>query len=310
MKQNSLLTVQNKSNVSSISDQYSDGKAAKVWSLYMGGGNKRTAEYGPLLIDLLRKHNVKTVLDAAAGTGVDSILLLQAGFKVTSVDLSEEMLAEARREREKRADQPGFNEWEIGRGDWLDLAEESSVSHPPGGYDAVICIGNSFAHLPDPTGDQADHKRAISNFHQLLRPGGVLVTDHRNYDYILEHGTIPNTASRLYYQGGDRIHEITTKLGTEDGVCNQITLEYEIDITGYTDGSDHEMRTKQDGTQIPISKFSLSYYPHKKEQFVALLKSVFGDDAKHTLLRDYKTDVEDEYIPSYFIHVVEKIGAT
>ena len=132
-------------------------------------------------------------------------MLLEAGFQVKSVDLSDQMLAEARKERLKRLEDPGFKDWEIGRGDWLDLENvEKTVKHPPEGYDALICIGNSFAHLPDPTGDQADHKRAISNFHKLLRPGGVLIVDHRNYDYILEHGTIPNTASKLYYQGGDR----------------------------------------------------------------------------------------------------------
>ena len=274
------------------------------------GGKKRTAEYGHILIDYLHKHNVKTVLDAAAGTGVDSVLLLEAGFQVKSVDLSEEMLAEARKERQRRAGEPGFEDWEIGRGDWLDLENvERSVSHPVGGYDAVVCIGNSFAHLPDPSSDQADHKRALSNFHKLLKPGGVLVIDHRNYDYILEHGTIPNSASKLYYQGGDRIHKITTSLSYKGGVCNEVSLEYEIDTTGHSDDASHEMRTKQDGSQIPVSTFTLSYYPHKIAQFVQLLKSVFGDDADHTLMRDYRTVVEEGYVPSYFIHVIKKIGA-
>jgi hypothetical protein len=27
-----------------------------------------------------------------------------------------------------------------------------------GGFDAVICLGNSFAHLPDWHGDQRDHR--------------------------------------------------------------------------------------------------------------------------------------------------------
>ena len=43
---------------------------------------------------------------------------------------------------------------EIGEGDWLDLENcEDTITHPEGGYDAVICIGNSFAHLPDFAGD-------------------------------------------------------------------------------------------------------------------------------------------------------------
>eukprot|EP00116_Pleurobrachia_bachei_P010756 sb/3471018/ len=99
---------------------------------------------------------------------------------------------------------------EIGEGDWLDLANcEDSIHHPDGGYDCVICIGNSFAHLPDFVGDQAMHKRAISNFHKMLKPGGVLIIDHRNYDHIIKYGKLPNSSSKLYYQG-DRIHKIKT----------------------------------------------------------------------------------------------------
>ena len=67
----------------------------------------------------------------------------------------------------------------------------------PEGFDAIICMGNSFAHLPDFSGDQHDQKCAIANFHSLLKPGGILVIDHRNYDYILEHGQAPT--NNIYY---------------------------------------------------------------------------------------------------------------
>jgi glycine N-methyltransferase len=65
------------------------------------------------------------------------------------------------------------------------------------GFDAIICMGNSFAHLPDFSGDQHDQRLAISNFHKLLKPGGVLVIDHRNYDFILENGYAPT--NNIYY---------------------------------------------------------------------------------------------------------------
>ena len=65
------------------------------------------------------------------------------------------------------------------------------------GFDAIICMGNSFAHLPDFSGDQQEQRRAIANFHSLLKPGGILVIDHRNYDYILEHGNAPT--KNIYY---------------------------------------------------------------------------------------------------------------
>ena len=65
------------------------------------------------------------------------------------------------------------------------------------GYDAIVVMGNSFAHLPDFHGDQQEHKIAIANFHALLKPGGVLIIDHRNYDYILENGAAPK--KNIYY---------------------------------------------------------------------------------------------------------------
>ena len=58
-------------------------------------------------------------------------------------------------------------------------------------------MGNSFAHLPDFHGDQRDHLRAIENFYGLIKPGGILVIDHRNYDGILDQGQAPK--NNIYY---------------------------------------------------------------------------------------------------------------
>ena len=58
-------------------------------------------------------------------------------------------------------------------------------------------MGNSFAHLPDFNGDQREHGLAIQNFYNLVKPGGILMIDHRNYDYILDHGHAPS--KNIYY---------------------------------------------------------------------------------------------------------------
>ena len=68
---------------------------------------------------------------------------------------------------------------------------------PQEGYDAIICMGNSFAHLPDYHGDNRDHVTAIKQFYNLLKLGGILVIDHRNYDFILDHGKAPS--HNIYY---------------------------------------------------------------------------------------------------------------
>ena len=52
-----------------LSDQYSDGKAARVWQLYIGESSERTEKYKNFLVNLLLDRRCKTVLDAACGTG-------------------------------------------------------------------------------------------------------------------------------------------------------------------------------------------------------------------------------------------------
>ena len=49
------------------------------------------------------------------------------------------------------------------------------------------------------TGGQAGQRTAIKNFHSLLKPGGILIIDHRNYDAILETGQTP-PGPNVYYQ--------------------------------------------------------------------------------------------------------------
>lgn len=61
----------------------------------------------------------------------------------------------------------------------------------------MICLGNSFAHLFDMKGDMSDIKLAIKNFHEMIKPNGYLLIDHRNYDYTLKHGKTP--AHSIYY---------------------------------------------------------------------------------------------------------------
>lgn len=52
-----------------LPDQYADGKAAKVWQLYIGDTRKRTEEYKSWVVSLLRKHGCQRILDVACGTG-------------------------------------------------------------------------------------------------------------------------------------------------------------------------------------------------------------------------------------------------
>lgn len=274
-----------------IPDQYADGKAAKVWKTYIGDQQTRTGYYKEQLVKVLRGHNCKTVLDVACGTGVDSVMLLEEGFSVTSCDASDKMLKFALKTRWERRKEDAFDKWVIEEGNWLHL-DEASFPIPGDGFDAIICMGNSFAHLPDFDGNQTNHYKAIQNFHNVLRPGGILVIDHRNYDHICSGGRAP--MKNIYYQSKGDV-DIKTSVLMVDGKFHMVTLDYTV-VPELPEGVSSEGKE---------SKFRLSYYPHLLKKFNKIITDIFDEDAKHTVLADFEP-LETCETPAYYIHICEK----
>ncbi|XP_015984182.2 glycine N-methyltransferase isoform X2 [Rousettus aegyptiacus] len=276
-----------------LPDQYADGEAARVWQLYIGDTCSRTAEYKAWLLGLLHQHGCQRVLDVACGTGVDSIMLVEEGFSVTSVDASDKMLKYALKERWNRRHDPAFDKWVIEEANWMTL--DKDVPQPPGGgFDAVICLGNSFAHLPDCKGDQSEHRLALKNIANMVRSGGLLVIDHRNYDHILSTGCAP-PGKNIYYKS-DLTKDITTSVLTVNNKAHMVTLDYTVQVPG--SGWD---------SSPGLSKFRLSYYPHCLASFTELLRAAFGGKCQHSILGDFKPYKPGQaYIPCYFIHVLKR----
>ncbi|XP_030642590.1 glycine N-methyltransferase isoform X2 [Chanos chanos] len=257
-----------------LPDQYADGKAAKVWQLYIGDTQSRTQEYKSWVVSLLRKHGCQRVLDVACGTGVDSIMLVEEGFQMMSVDASDKMLKYALKARWERRKEPAFDQWVIEEANWLTLVDD--IEKPGDGFDAVICLGNSFAHLPD-------------------FKGGILIIDHRNYDYILETGRAPQ-GKNIYYQS-DLKQDICTSVLWVNSKPHMITLDYTLEVPD-PEGVKTEPQT---------SKFRLSYYPHRLECFKEILVGAFFGKCEHSVYGDFKpyTPGQPE-APRYFIHVVKR----
>ncbi|KAG5857972.1 glycine N-methyltransferase [Anguilla anguilla] len=276
-----------------LPDQYADGKAAKVWQLYIGDTRSRTEEYRSWVVSLLKKHGCQRILDVACGTGVDSIMLVEEGFKLVSVDASDKMLKYALKARWDRRKEPAFDQWVIEEANWLTLSED--VEKPGNGFDAVICLGNSFAHLPDFKGDQSDQKLALQNIASMVKPGGVLIIDHRNYDYILETGRAPQ-GKNIYYKS-DLTQDISTSVLWVDNKPHMITLDYTIQVP--------QPMGQQSISEL--SKFRLSYYPHRLDNFTELLREAFGGQVQHTVYGDFQNYTPGvTKPPCYFIHVAQK----
>lgn len=94
-----------------VRDQYADGRAAKVWEVFIGDKKQRTQNYRDFLVGMLREKGCRRILDVACGTGVDSVMLLEEGFEVVSVDASDKMLKYALKARWERRKERAFDNW-------------------------------------------------------------------------------------------------------------------------------------------------------------------------------------------------------
>ncbi|XP_043594370.1 glycine N-methyltransferase [Bombus pyrosoma] len=272
-----------------VRDQYADGRAAKVWEVFIGDKNQRTQNYRDFLVGMLRDKGCKKILDVACGTGVDSVMLLEEGFEVLSVDASDKMLKYALKARWERRKEEAFDNWEIEEANWLTLPKD--IRHLIGdGFDAVICLGNSFAHMPDTFGDQREQRQALLNFEHCVKPGGLLLIDHRNYDDIIDTGNVP---AKCIYYNSQRTTNIKSSVLFVSGKPAIVTLDYMITLD---EGEEEEEQ---------VSEFRLSYYPHRLNVFKDMLDEAFHYRAKHTIYGDFKP-LEEIKNPGFYIHVMEK----
>ncbi|MEV0680218.1 class I SAM-dependent methyltransferase [Actinosynnema sp. NPDC050436] len=124
---------------------------------------RRTAEAERLLAEspLLKVAAGDRVLDLACGPGTHVVPLARRGAVVTGVDLSEAMLARARRACEREGVRA-----RLVRADMRDYVD-------PGAYDLVINMYTSFGYFTDP----GDNLAVLRNVHDSLVPGGRLLID-------------------------------------------------------------------------------------------------------------------------------------
>lgn len=162
----------------------------EIWGDFVGWDNRRRGENG-FLINQLKKNGRKKVLDVALGDGVDTIYLLQQGFDVSSNELDDAF----RKKAIENARQSGFNINPTSL-DWRQLSKTYSENS----FDSVICLGNSLTCVFG----REDQLKALREFYSVLRPGGGLIIDERNYQRILDNkeaavrGELRSTSKYLY----------------------------------------------------------------------------------------------------------------
>lgn len=123
------------------------------------------------LVDLLELSPPARILDLACGPGRFALPLAERGFHVIGLDYSSVYVDQGRAYAEDRDLDVRFIQ-----GDMRQIPFE-------GQFDAVVNLCSSFGYFDD----DADHLRVLQQVHKALKPGGRLLLEMSNRDYILRH---------------------------------------------------------------------------------------------------------------------------
>lgn len=121
--------------------------------------------------EILGKKKFKDVLDCSVGTGQMLMPLAKMGFNVTGTDINPNMIKKA-----------GFNFAKNNLIATLNVCDFRSIKEKVRReFDCVMCTGNSIAHVKN-----EDITSVINSMDSVLRPGGMLYIDSKNWDNILQ----------------------------------------------------------------------------------------------------------------------------
>jgi ubiquinone/menaquinone biosynthesis C-methylase UbiE len=140
-------------------DQYQD--FADRYDLFHGKFDEHKPVYRTFFQRLFVENKIHSVLDCACGTGHDLYLLYSLGCEVVGSDISESMLARARK---------NFKSLDI-RIPLHKIDYRLLHKHMKRKFDAVVCLSSSILHMSD----KKEVIKAFLSMRRVLRDNGLLV---------------------------------------------------------------------------------------------------------------------------------------
>lgn len=134
---------------------------AEIWGDFVNWEGRRKGENG-FLVNQLKEHGVKKVLDVALGDGVDTVYLLQQGFEVSCNEVDDAFRAKAIENAKKfgLTISPTTLDW-----------RELDKKYQEDSFDAAICFGASLVCLFN----KDEQLESLQQFYSLLKPGGGII---------------------------------------------------------------------------------------------------------------------------------------
>ena len=205
---------------------------------------------------LERTSNDSVVLDAACGTGISAAALARRGYRVWAADGSEAMVAEAAaRFRSEQLEIP------LVRCMWADLPAVIDER-----FDVVLCIGNSLVHAAG----RDVMIGALTGLREMIRPGGHLVVDSRNWEKL--------HAER-------RIVQLGNSVVTRHGRRCIVLYAWEIPDRLDQEHVAHIVFIFEDGSRIQPHEYRVGFYPFTVGELRERLKAAG--------LREVDSDFDD-----------------
>jgi len=147
---------------------------------------------------LIERFKPTRALDAGCASGLTTLLLARQGIEAVGLDRSKPILEVARRTRGPES--------KAGKGLPISFVAGSFEKLPAKmnqTFDLVVCLANSISGV----GSLSNLRLSLKNFHNVLRPGGVLVLQMLNYTAVTENRLMPIKAT----QNGKVVYERFTE---------------------------------------------------------------------------------------------------
>lgn len=196
-------------------------------------------EYSALLKSL---PSDARILDCSCGNGIQAAALSRNGYNVSASDISKEMvhLTEIYAKKSNLS-------FPVSCLSWNELPEKYGEE-----FDVVFCYGNSISH----SFDNEDMIGNLSSIYKVLKAGGKLVIDTRNWDKLIKHNDRFQTYGIKEYDGKKYIPVYVWNLNSFN-----IRSTVEIAFIEIVDGKETTCRT-----------FRLDFTPFSHDDFIERLR--------------------------------------
>lgn len=154
-----------------MSAWYEDTFSRDYLSLYPHRNDEEAKRDVQGIIELISPPRTEPLLDLCCGAGRHLVAFRQAGFcHVTGLDLSADLLAEAR----KRLQRESLDDVQLIRADMREIPEGLR-------YQTIVSLFTSFGYFEAAHEDE----RVLQSAHCALLPGGTLLLDTLNRAHVL-----------------------------------------------------------------------------------------------------------------------------